>query len=165
MNKLIIGAVVVVIIAIAGYWLFPHNQQTVVGGTTNYDTISVSGLQLGSGCNNGFGTCLGTLQSANNFGTTTLIGSGGTYFTVTASTTKEFDFACTNVTPADQVVAWFAPTTTPPSTVTRGMGWYITEAHASSTSGFCTVAVTNGSGADAIIPQQIASTTGYRAIH
>ena len=159
MDKNTILALVAVIIAIGGYF-FPQVSAGLLGGTTNYDTIAVSGFQVGSGCNNGFGSCAGTLMSANNFGTTTLIGAG-TAMTVTASTTKEIDFACT-ATSADQVLAFFAPTTT---VAVNGQGWSINYARASTTSGFCTAVVVNASGVTAQIPQGLASTTGWRSQH
>lgn len=165
-SLLSIAAVVLAVFALAvsGVAIIGSQQQPVkAGGVTNYDTLASSGFQLGTNCNNGFGICLGTLKSSDNFGTTTLIGTGGSnYYQITASTTKQFDFTCTNVTPADQVVAFFAPTTT--QTVT-GEGWEVKYAQASTTAGICTATISNDSGVTATIPQGLASTTGYRAQH
>lgn len=157
----LVGAVIA--IGIAGFAFMHVSSVRAAGGTTNYDTGAFSGLQVGMNCNNGFGVCLGTLMSSNNFATTTLIGSGSaSYYQITASSTKQFDLTCPNVTAADSVDAFWAPTTT---VAVTGEGWRIVDAQASTTPGVCTVLVSNDSGATATIPQGLASTTGYRAQH
>lgn len=133
------------------------------GGSTLSGANTVSGaaaftstFTLGSG---------GTALTQYNQGTTTLIGAGGSnYYQVTASTTKLFDFSCPNVTQANLLQAFFAPTTTATANAVASNGWDITYASPSSTAGICTAAVSNLSGVTATIPQWLASSTGYRTV-
>lgn len=87
-------------------------------------------------------------------GTCPLIGVNAN---ITASTTVSFDCAVTGAASGDVVFAMFATT----SPTTAGPGWEVTRASASTTAGFITLNITNGTGASAYPPASIASTTQY----
>lgn len=84
MKNLWIGLIVVAIIAIGGYF-FPQ-VSGLLGGTTNYDTLSASALKIGVGCNDGFGTCTGSTISSINAGNCTIWAGANT---IAASTTQQ----------------------------------------------------------------------------
>lgn len=105
----------------------------------------------------------GTLQvGANGTAIPKLIASTcsliASTFTVTASTSVAMDCAVTGVVSSDAPVLGMFATSTPS---TAGPGWEITRASASSTAGFITFSVTNGTGATAVIPASLASSTQY----
>lgn len=85
-------------------------------------------------------------------GTCSLIASS---FTVAATSTVPMDCVVTGAVSGDVVFAQFATSTSP------GNGWAIDQVSASSTSGFITARVTNNTGASAIIPASIASSTEF----
>lgn len=143
MKTLWIGLIVVALIAIAG-WFSPTVVKSL-GGVTNYDEVDASALKVG-------GT-MGTRMSGFAFGTCSLIASS---YTVAATTTIGMDCAVTGVVPTDGVFAQFAT-----STQIGSGGWQIRGASASSTAGFITMSVVNGTGASSLIPASIASTTKY----
>lgn len=94
MKTLWIAVIVVGIIAIGGY-VFP-NATGLVGGITNYDTISVNGLVIGSGCNNFGATCYGTTLGGVVSGSCTIWDDANT---IAASTTGQVECqAATNGT-------------------------------------------------------------------
>lgn len=97
-KNLTLALVVVLIIAIGGY-LFPK-AVTAFGGTTNYDTLGVTGLQLGAGCNDGLGSCAGSLFTSKLKGTCTLVTSG---LPLVATSTAAFTCAAVGVTPGSSV--------------------------------------------------------------
>lgn len=99
-------------------------NEITAGGTTNFDTLALTGLQLGTS-----GTSLSQIVK----GTCNLVGG-----TVAATSTAFADCAVTGVVDGDLVFATFA-TSTPGATIVG--------ARASSTSGFITVKVLNLSGA------------------
>lgn len=74
-----------------------------------------------------------------------------------ASTSIAMDCAVTGVQSGDVVIAMFATSTA--SGV--GPGWEVVGSSASTTSGFITLNITNGTGASALMPASIASTTQY----
>lgn len=86
-------------------------------------------------------------------GTCSLIASS---YTVAASSTVPMDCAIANVVSTDVPFAQFATS----STATFG-GWSIRGASASTTAGFITISVVNGTGASGVIPASIASSTKY----
>lgn len=144
------GVVALVILAI----LFVPKlfSAQALGGATNYDTISASVLQIGSGCNSSFGTCTGTSVSQIVKGTCNLIGAP----TITATSSAAMDCAVSGVVAGDTV--FFTQPTTTPSTFE---GWRVTSANASSTSGFITFILYNATGANAIPPITATSSIGY----
>lgn len=116
------------------------------GGYNSAKSIKTTGdLTVGSS---------GTTVSQMQKGTCSLIAPS---FSVTASTSVAMDCAVTGVQASDVVFAMFASST--PSTA--GSGWEVVGASASSTSGFITLSITNGTGATAVIPASLASTTQY----
>lgn len=141
-KNLWIAVIAVAIIAIGGY--FYPKAVAFVGGITNYDTVSASGIQIGSGCNNGFGVCTGTLVSRVNTGFCNIQANSNT---VTASTSKAVDCvnvagtapgtALSGITAGDKCFLQEATTTSPNST----SGLILLGASASSTSGFITANV------------------------
>lgn len=145
----IVGVVVAIVIALLAMGLALSASKSAAGvsfgGTTNYDEVDASALKIG-GTN---GTRLGLLS----FGICQLIAST---YTVAASTTIGMDCAITGVVPTDGVFAQFAT-----STQIGIGGWSIRGASASSTAGFITVSVVNGTGASNTIPASLASTTKY----
>lgn len=144
-------AVIALLVAILGCYL-PVQQAAVVthfGGVTNYDEVDATAVKIG-GAN---GSRVGPVITG--FGT--LISNA---FTVTASSTLSMDIAITGVVSGDVVDAWFATSTA------NGGGWAITGSSASSTSGYITVRVANNTGANAVVPQSLASSTvPYLIIH
>lgn len=114
------------------------------GGVTNYDEVDVSALKV----NTTNGTRLGAVMA----GTCSLIANS---YTVAASSTVQMDCAITGVVSTDGVFAQFASST-------PGFGgWSIRGASASSTAGFATISVVNGTGGSSLMPASIASTTKY----
>lgn len=146
-----VGVLIAIVIAVGGY-TYPQLKSTVqnIAGVTNYDEVDATAMKIG-GAN---GSRLGPIIA----GTCSLISNA---FSVTASTTKAMDCAVTGVVSGDIVQAWF-----PTSTITTG-GWQIVGASASTTSGFVTLSVYNGAGtgASAIIPASLASSTEYEVMH
>lgn len=141
-NKtLTIGVLVAIVIAIVG--LFTPVRQAVsqaFGGTTNYDTVSATGLQIGVGCNDSYKTCLGSSIAAIFKGTCTLLADSS----VTATSTKNFDCAIPNVQPGDIVQAQLNASTTPASQ------YVIKGVMASTTPGFITISLLNLTGTSAV---------------
>lgn len=144
-NFAVVVAVVAVVIAIASYTGIGKSASHLLGGITNYDEVDADALRVG-GSNS---TRMGLLK----FGTCSLIASS---FTVAASSTVAMDCAITGVIATDGVFAQFATS----SQATFG-GWQIRGASASSTPGFATISVVNGTGASGIIPASIASSTKF----
>lgn len=104
----------------------------------------------------------GTLQVGTNGpaipkileGTCSLIAPS---YSVVASTSVAMDCAVTGVVKGDVVFAQFASSTA----ATGGPGWEVVGASASTTSGFITLSITNGTGGTVIIPASLASSTQY----
>ncbi len=148
MNKLnlALALATVAFIGMVGGYFYPVAKevtQAAFGGTTSYDELDTSVLRVGG--TNGTRLALLTLNSCSLIAST---------FTVTASTTVAMDCAVTGVVPTDAAFAQFGTTT-----ANLLGGWSVAGASASSTAGFITVDVTNGTGANAIIPASIASST------
>lgn len=111
-------------------------------GATNYGTVQVDHIQVGPGCNDANSTCTGTSVAHIVSSTCNLIGTDSSQ---TASTTKQYDCAVTNLLSTDNVIAQLATTTVAASFG----GWNIISAGASTTAGFATVLLYNGTGASA----------------
>lgn len=82
-------------------------------------------------------------------------------FTVAASTTVAMDCAVTGALSTDIVQMWFGTSTVAAATTA---GWRILGSQASSTNGFISLQVRNDTGASAILPSVLASSTYYEAI-
>lgn len=141
-----VGVLIAIVIAVGGYYS-PQLKSAVqnFGGVTNYDEVDATALKIG-GTN---GTRLGPIMT----GTCSLI---MTSYSVSASTTIAADCAVTGVISTDGVFAQLATSTQ----IGLG-GWSVRGASASSTAGFITISLVNGTGATNIIPASLASTTKY----
>lgn len=115
-----------------------------VGTSQQFAVSNAGSLTLGTS---------GTATAGLNWSRCALIAST---YSVTASTTVPMDCALTGASPNDFVMAQFGTTTVPTATVG---GWRIVGASASSTAGYDTLQIRNDTGATAIIPAQIASST------
>lgn len=144
-NKTLWAALIAVAIIAVGAYFYPHVASNLLGGVTNYDEVDTSALRVG-GTNS---TRLGLLS----FGTCSLI--AGSY-TVAATTTVAMDCAITGIVATDGFFAQFAT-----SSQSLAGGWSVRGASASSTAGFATISVVNGTGASSVIPASIASSTKY----
>lgn len=111
----------------------------VVGGTTNFDTISVTGLQVGTS---------GSTLTQQLSGTVSCTGSA----TVAAGSKAGYDCAITGVVSGDKV---FMTLTTPVSNI------FIAGASASSTSGYVTLTLGNASSTAAVAPTGATSSVQY----
>lgn len=151
----IIGVIAVVALIIAIIALFtPVGKQVVqgFGGVTNYDEVDTTALKVG-GSN---GTRVGPIITGQG---ALIYSDGSAGSTVASSSTKFFDIAVTGEVVGDYVFVQSAT-----STVTIG-GWSIIGATASTSNGFITVGVYNGSNATGNIPRSIASSTTYLVFH
>lgn len=118
-KETIIGIIAGIALILSIVGLVGGNHQTApgLGGTTNYDTISVNGFKLGTGCNDSFSTsCTGTSLSQILTGTVTCA-TGASNITALASST--YDCAISNVLAGDKVFASL-PTSTPNSIMLVG---------------------------------------------
>lgn len=90
MNKIILTlAVLCAVVFVGGYFYMGSDYQTPsAGGTTNYDTLGVTELKVGTGCNDGLGTCTGTAVSQINAGDCVITSSANT-IAATSSATVE----------------------------------------------------------------------------
>lgn len=139
------GILIAIVIASAALFFAAQPAAPTASGVTNYDELDATAIKIG-GTN---GTRLGPIMT----GICSLIAPS---FTVSASSTVPMDCAITGVVPTDGVFAQFAS-----STAATFGGWSIRGASASSTAGFVTISVVNGSGGTGVIPASIASTTKY----
>lgn len=146
-SKLTVGvALVAVIIAIGALYVAFHNSVSFGAGTgpQHYQEESfLQGLQIGSR-----GTDLKALQK----GTCSMIAAS---FTIAATSSVPVDCAVAGAVSGDTVFAGLAT-----STAVYG-GWEVINASASSTPGFITLRLVNNTGASAVIPASIASSTPY----
>ena len=149
------GSVVVTLLLVA----FLHvGGASILNGAITAPWTTLTALQLQQGLRIPGGPGVSTNGSSVQAlfkGTCSLINSGS--FTIVASTSVAMDCAVTGVKPGDEVLAIFATST---ASIT-GPGWELTGASASSTAGFITFSVTNGTGATALMPASLASTTQY----
>lgn len=145
MNKNNLGIILALVAIVIAIGAVAYKTAPSFGGITNYDEVDTTALRVG-GTNS---TRLGLLS----FGTCSLIASN---YTVAASSTVAMDCAITGIVSTDGFFAQFAT-----SSATTFGGWSVRGASASSTAGFATISVVNGTGSSAIIPASIASTTKY----
>lgn len=158
-----IGIGLIAIVIAIGAYFYPQ-AQTLLGGVTNYDTISASGLQVGSNCNNGFATCSST-TFANLIGsrTTCVVKADGS---ITATTSGyAYCTGVTGVTSSDNVLAQFATSTA--NWVLGSDAFNIVSAKASTTAGAIDFLIANWTGKNAAPSAvgQAASTTVIYVFH
>ena len=145
MNKQNLGiglAVVAIILAIIAFQ-YPKAAQGILGaitGETNFNTIGLSGLKLGSSCNDSFGS--GSCQTHAKFlsGTCNAL-IGDQRLPVAATSSFPLDCAVTGAVSGDKFVSLYLPTTA--NNVAAGKTDYfvILNSYSSSTSGFITANV------------------------
>lgn len=143
-------ATVALVIALVGVFT-PVGQSVVskLGGVTNYDEVDATAIKIG-GTN---GTRIGPIIS----GTCTGIIANTS---ITASTTKAFDCAVTGVVSGDYVF-WQPASTTPAG---NNLGFVVTGASASTTSGYVTLLIANF-GPTGAVPYGIASSSNFLILH
>lgn len=139
---------VAIVIAIVSIFSV-HSLGGQVAGSTTPGTRFVHGLTIGNPAVLGTNP---TNLSKLLMGTCSLI-SGA--YNIAASSTVAMDCAITGVVSTDGVFAQFATSTN------AVQGWSVAGASASSTAGYITLSVVNGTGAAAIIPASVASSTKY----
>lgn len=145
-----IGILIAIVIAIGSWFVHTAPDGSVSFGNTTPGTRFPHGISIGNPAVLGTNP---TNLAKFMFGTCALISSN---FTVPATSTVPMDCAITGVASTDGVFAQFAT-----STATTYGGWQIRGASASTTAGFITISVVNGTGASATIPSGVASTTKY----
>ena len=170
--KLTIGLVLVAAIAITGVLTpFQNRNFGAVDGETNYNTVGISGLKLGSACNDSFtssaAACQKSTKLLHGLGDP-ILPSNQAATSWAATTTLQVDIAVTGVTSGDTVIAQYArpfpqntntnyydksPTTAPVFVSSAGggggvqtVGIHLLSAIASSTAGFVTLSVFNATG-------------------
>ncbi|HEY1747831.1 MAG TPA: hypothetical protein VGG11_13850 [Xanthobacteraceae bacterium] len=146
----IIGAIVAVLaVAVVGFFVV-RAVSPAYGGVNAYQ----AGMyQYGNGTNGG-GLTVGSGSPIYQVlkGTAALIMSS---YTVAATSTVAADIAVSGIQPGDLVFGMFAT-----STALYG-GWEVVSASASSTPGYATLRIVNDTGASAVIPASVASSTQY----
>lgn len=162
-------AVVALVIAILGCYLPVSSAVHSLGGTSNFDTLGVTGLQVGPGCNNGLNPagCTGTNVGALNFGTCNIQSNSPT---IAATTTVQLD--CNGSTAGGTLVPLTGVTTganvdlmqasTSPTTFE---GLQIRGASASSTPGSITLFLYNGTGNTFTWTAAASSSFAYQVLH
>ena len=139
LKTVVISVATAAVVAALGFWLVGSNQSADTElGLTRFPhgiraAITATTLTVGTS-----GTSMSQVLSGN----CTLIGTDAS---VTASTTKAFDCAVSNVVSTDRVMVQLAT-----STVANYGGWAITGSKASTTAGFITVILQNLTGANAV---------------
>lgn len=153
-------AIIALVVAILGCYLPVSSAvSSHFGGVTNYDEVDASAMRIGSGCNNGVGSsCTASRIDAFNTSTCNLVGSA---YTIAATSSALFDCAATGVVSGDRVDVGFATSTV----ATNLVGWLVTGAIASTTqNGWITIRVSNLTGASAVLPAELASSTSWTII-
>lgn len=111
MNKIItwvIGVVAVLALVISIGNSVGGNQSVSLGGTTNYDTVSATSLQVGSGCGDSYSTCTGTAITQILKGTCSLVSNTS----IAATSTGTGTCAISGLVAGDKVFVSLATTTT-----------------------------------------------------
>ena len=131
-KKIIIGVIVALIVGlVVGYMVHPSAVAQQVKGITNTSGISAAYSKIGTGCDNGFGTCVGVVTYGGLLSTTTPASM------TLAPTDMQYGMISMNPTVG-------AITVTLPATTTSGMSSFLPNAgdntsfmiqNASSTSG------------------------------
>lgn len=144
-----VGILIAIVIATGSLSLILHSSTANFGGVTNYDEVDATAIKIG-GTN---GTRVGPIISKT-------CSLAANTFTIAATSTALFDCAVTGVVSGDNVFVQSATTTG-----AFGAGWLVAGAIASSTSGFVSVSIYNGTGASAVVPAGIASSTRVLVFH
>lgn len=154
-NGLILGGLALIMAVLALLTALsekPSSVNEVLAGMSNLDGLTITPAETGDGLKIGSsGSTVTKLIS----GTCSIIAQS---YTMAASTSLPVDCAVTGAVSGDAVFARFA-TSSP-----TGEGWLVAQSSASTTSGFITMRIVNNTGASAVIPASIASTTQYLII-
>ncbi len=165
MTKKILAILGSLVIVVAVYMAYSyHNAPSLLGltnqcasGQTCLPSLELTGPN--SGVTNAFQVDSGSFAfGANGTSLSQIIDGNGSIIgnkPVTASTTVAFDIAVTGVVSGDRCIAQAA------STTQTLLGFSIVGCSASTTSGFITLLVANATGASAVVPYPIASSTHY----
>lgn len=142
-SNLIIGGLVAIVIAIGAIVYIQHTPNKL-GGVSNVDTLSATGLQVGTNCNSSGSTCGGTTISQLLSGTCNAI----SYSSLSASSTLRVDCAVTGVVSGDKVFVSL-PVSNKAGALNVGANGIVLAggAAASSTSGYISFDLFNASGA------------------
>lgn len=149
-NKLAwVGILIAIVIALGSFIFHPAPASVTAGGTTNYDTLGISGLKLGTGCNDGFKTCTATTFTKLNggscivwAGSQTIAASSTALVECQSSSTGSLAALAGALAAGDRVFV-----TAPTSTSAIANGLVINGATASSTApGFIDIRVSNLTG-------------------
>ncbi len=146
-----VGILIAIVIAIGGYFFPQQIKQeagAIVGSITNGTNFKY-GISVGS---------VPTLGVAPTNFAKILAGNGVlimSSFTVAASSSVAADIAVTGAISTDLVFSQFATSSA------NGAGWLVTQASASSTPGFVTLRIVNNTGASAVLPSSLGSSTPY----
>lgn len=173
-SKIVLGVVIVVVLGLL--WMFSGSDR--YGATTRFSGITVGsdGLvvngasTLAGAFSNTSATTLasttatslktgqlGTQATLEKWGTCNLIGTP----TITATSSAPMDCAITGIVAGDNLTLHMATT----SRISAASYWSIVGYSASSTSGYATVNIYNGTGADGVPPIGATSSLQYRFIH
>lgn len=147
MKNIIAIGLSVVAIVIAGFAFVAPHSPTLGNATQSYWDAKLGYKVNGTTVLNSSGFITGPTT-----GTCSLIANN---YTLAASSSIAMDCAITGILPGDILFGQFATSSA------NGAGWLITQASASSTAGFGTFRVVNNTGASALIPASVASTTSY----
>jgi hypothetical protein len=145
MQKLFNVVISIAVLVVLGLYFVPAGQPT---GATSYPAYEALQKWFGGGI--AVGTAPTSIKGIN-WSNCQLIAST---YTVAASTTVAMDCAQTGATPNDAVLVQFGT-----STIPVAGSWRIVGASPSSTPGYDTLQVRNDTGASAVIPSQLASST------
>lgn len=143
-----VAAFVALAVTIGTGWLVGGNQSALVGGVTNYDSMGLSALKVGTGCNSSFGYagCAGTEVTKLLNGTCNA--SQSTAASHAATTSKEFICAVADVTAGDRVFVSLPAGAGDYSSGSESLaGGFILNAAYATTSGYIGFSIYNGTGA------------------
>lgn len=153
-------------LSVSGFAYANHVAPAKFGGTTNYDTLGVSALQVGVGCNNGLSACAGTVITAVNAGSCSIQAVANT---IAASSTITADCqagtAGVNSPLAGITAGAGVQLTQGTTTSTVYQGLTVLGASASSTPGYITLKLFNGTGATFTWTATASSSFTYEAFH
>lgn len=152
-----VGLVAVAIIAVSALWNSLSVTPQVVTEGPNAGSIT-NGTNFKYGVSIGNTSSLGVVPTNIAKILTSTCSLIATSYTVAATSTAFMDCVVTGATPTDIVFAESATSSGPNALYN---GWTVVSASASSTAGFDTFGLYNGTGASALVPAQVASSTKY----
>lgn len=154
MNKTILTLCGLIVVALVGGYFYAGGQMPAAGGTSNFDTIGVTELKVGTGCNDGLGTCTGTAVSQINAGNCVITASANT---IAATSSATVECAATGARFGDDV----SITVSTSSSVSLFGGLTVAGVSASATNDVIIVKLFNQTGAT-FTWTALASTTAFQ---